>query len=100
MQELAGWMQGCRTPVPVEGLKHSPVSKPCVGSALGTHAVQAQLAARSTCPVPGAVFAKPVFAAHCHGWLVWPAMSNPTTVPCQIAHVNSIHVSFDFTLWY
>lgn len=61
MAGLAGWMQGCPgrrgdagQPVSVEELKRSPASKPCVGSALGTQAVKAELAARSTCPVPAA----------------------------------------------
>lgn len=48
-------MQGCPgEPVPVEELKLSPVSKPCVGLALVMPIPEAELAARSTCPVPAA----------------------------------------------
>lgn len=58
-RSIQDWLGGCRDvqvdagrSVPVEELQHSPVSKPCVGSVLGTHTVKAELAARSACPEP------------------------------------------------
>lgn len=83
------WLGGCRVAgqaVSVEELKHSPVSKPSVRDS------------RSS-----------LFAARCHGWLVWPVTAGggvghinvqANKSPRQIARkawsvlITSMHVAF------